>query len=406
MSTHAHDPLLDALRTAVRRDHARRHRRNLVAIVAVSALMLTGVAVGANQDWWTDAPPPPNEQAADMALAPTKYPDGRVVETADRTRARTVARASGVVLVAAPRANGSYCIVPQVPSKTGKLTSAGIGAPICLGVRADGLPRSVFGTLVAELDGEQRWLAFGRVTDREATGIDLGEAAGVPFRVALARGGFFLTELPRSLWQRLDERSNQVSVVGGAGVLRSTCVSFGLAPYSVVWSSNAHTYDRMDGEKACYREGRSALAPPVKTKVEAAAPIQGRDPFTGKQVSLASLAGKPVVVAFSAGLCLPPGCSNDDATLSFLADISRVRPNVATLGVSVRRNFSKSDIKNGGMANAQVAHDPDRNIADTYGVTTTPTWFFLDRDHHVRAKIVGVPSESDVAAALRMAASD
>jgi hypothetical protein len=47
-------------------------------------------------------------------------------------------------------------------------------------------------------------------------------------------------------------------------------------------------------------------------------------------------------------------------------------------------------------------HDPRGEIAAGYGVDRTPTWFFLDGGHRIRAKIVGVPSEGEIAA-LRLA---
>lgn len=400
------DRILSALRVAVRRDgHRRRVRRQRALVLAIAVFALSGIAVAATEDWWLNADPPPNQAAVDAGLGPTKYPDGRIEEKADLARSRTVARASGAVLVAAPREDGGYCLLPQIPAPNGRLTSAGIGASRCFAPRKDGAAVSAFGALVHP-DGDGRWLVFGRVTDAGGASLDLSEAAGATLRVPLAKAGFFMAELPRPTWARLDDRADYVAVLDRGGqVLRRACVQFEEAPYSQAWSLGGSTVNRMEGAGECGWHGRQVSAPPTRTGPGPAPPFTSVDLPSGEPVSLARLAGRPVVIAFATDVCTgePPNCAGDASALALAADLSRAHPELGVVGVALRPTVSADDVRFTVGGAVPVIHDPSRRIAAAYGVAETPTWFFLDAQQRIKARIDGWPTESETMAAVRMA---
>lgn len=399
------DRILNTLRVAVRRDtHRRRVRRRRTLAVSIAVFALSGIAVAATENWWTNADPPPNQKAVDIGLGPTKYPDGRVEVTADLARSRTVARAPGAVLIAAPREDGGYCLLPQLPSPDGKLTSAGVGAPRCFPPRKDGTARSAFGTLI-DPDGDQRWLVFGRATDAGAANLDLSEAAGTTLRVPLAKAGFFMAELPRSAWERLDDRADDVAVLDHDGqVLRRTCVQFEEAPHSQAWSIGGSTVNRMEGAGDCGWQGQQVLAPPVKTSPVPAPPLTGVDLATDEPISLTQFTGKPVVIAFATDLCVGErNCvGSNSSPIAFASLLAEAHPELAVVGVALRPRPLADAVKSmfGVMP---LIHDPSRSIADAYGVEEMPTWIFLDAQQRIRARIVGYPTESETMAGVRMA---
>jgi peroxiredoxin len=411
MTSPAHDleldRILNSLRVAVRRDsHRRRVRRQRTLVVSIAVFALSGIAVAATENWWTNADPPPNQKAVDIGLGPTKYPDGRIEDTADLARSRTVARAAGAVLVAAPREDGGYCLLPQLPSTDGKLTSAGIGAPRCFPPRKDGTAVSAFGTLLGP-DGDRRWLVFGRITDPGGASLDLSEAAGETLRVPLANAGFFMAELPRTAWERLDDRADDVAVLGSDGqVLRRTCVQFEEAPYSQAWAIGGSNVNRMEGAGDCGRQGQQASAPPVKTSPAPAPPLSGIDLATGELVSLPQFAGKPVVIAFATDVCVGDrNCvGSNSSPLAFASLLAEAHPELAVVGVARRSTLSADAVKTlFGDPVIPLIHDPNRRIADAYGVEEMPTWIFLDAQQRIEARIVGHPTESETMAGVRMA---
>jgi hypothetical protein len=199
-----------------------RRPRVLVAVLACVLLLATGAAVAAVRGvpWWEDAAPPVNPKVVDWQLAPPAD-GGDFPPTADRSRARTVANADGAALVAAPVGKGGYCVIPSLP-----------GSPD-LGFSCLYQPGDEFRSYARPpSDATPRWIVYGRITDPDAAALDLSEAAGVPFKVPLQRGGFFLANVPGSRWAELSGQAGPGSIVSAAGeTLRRGCVDWGPSPH-------------------------------------------------------------------------------------------------------------------------------------------------------------------------------
>jgi hypothetical protein len=198
-----------------------RRPRVLVAVAACALLLATGAGVAAihGVPWWEDAAPPVNPKVVDWQLAPPAD-GGHFPPTADRSRARTVAKADGAALVAAPVGDEGYCVIPSLPGSP----NLGFSCVYQLDdeFRSYARPPS---------DGTPRWIVYGRITDPDAAAIDLSEASGVPFKVTLQRGGFFLGNVPRSRWNEISGQAGKGKIVDASGeTLRTGCVSWGPSP--------------------------------------------------------------------------------------------------------------------------------------------------------------------------------
>lgn len=179
---------------------------------------MTGAAVAATRDWWTDAEPATNKEVVEVQLAPERCRTGWLQQIADPALARTVARAPGAALVAAPTKKGGYCLLPQLPRRPGEsVVGAGLGFSCGGGRRVE--------TVAADSEGVPHWYVYGRILDAGAASVDLSDAAGTPLRVGLGRDGFFMASLPESSWGRLDDRWDNVAIADSGGhVIRKKCV--------------------------------------------------------------------------------------------------------------------------------------------------------------------------------------
>lgn len=217
-ATHDVESLLRDLATAVQRDHRRRRRQRLLAGLAVAAVVCTaGVALaGSYSDWWTGAEPPMNPRQVDRVI------DANAIGllTPDATRKATVARTPNAALVAVATKGGGYCLIPSLAGRPG------------IGNSCTSAPESALRTYATPpgTNGTPVWILYGRLMDDGAASLDLrGIGLGEP--VPLARGGFFLLELPRTRWATLDNRHGPVTVLdAGGGVLRTGCAWLGPAP--------------------------------------------------------------------------------------------------------------------------------------------------------------------------------
>ena len=225
--------LLAALRVAVMRDHRKRVRRRRALAAASLALMTTGVALGARQDWWVDAAPATDPAVVEPQL---EYRDlaGQPQQLADPAKARTVATAPGLILNAAPTEKGGYCLLPHVTRKPGdSAIGAALGLSCGFAPSRGGLAASTFGTIATDAGGVARFYVYGRMTQPRAQTVDLSRAAGKDFRVALAADGFFAALVPEALWSRLRDERAEVAVLAADGsVIREACVLFGASPRS------------------------------------------------------------------------------------------------------------------------------------------------------------------------------
>jgi thiol-disulfide isomerase/thioredoxin len=127
--------------------------------------------------------------------------------------------------------------------------------------------------------------------------------------------------------------------------------------------------------------------------------LHGRDPITGRQVSLARFAGRPVVLNVWASWC--SGCNQEAADLARFAASHR---GAQVLGVDTQ------DTTGGARAFYRKWHwhhpsiaDPSGSLSARLAVTGLPTTYFLDRRHREVAKIVGAGNRAEFERGLRLA---
>jgi thiol-disulfide isomerase/thioredoxin len=144
--------------------------------------------------------------------------------------------------------------------------------------------------------------------------------------------------------------------------------------------------------------------PASAVAVPAVAPLQlsGTDPVTGAHVSLASYAGKPVVLNVWGSWC--EGCK---AEAHDLATFVNGHPGVQTVGIDTQDSSSgaRAFYQRYGWHHPSIA-DPSGSIASTLGLQGTPTTFFLNRKHQVVGRIVGATNLAGFDHGLRVALRD
>ena len=126
-------------------------------------------------------------------------------------------------------------------------------------------------------------------------------------------------------------------------------------------------------------------------------PLVGTDPVTGKHVSLAAYAGRPLVINVWASWC--NGCRQE---ASDLGEFVNSHPTLAIVGVDT------TDSKAGARAFYKVygleypsIWDPDGAVAHRLHTSGLPTTYFLDGRRRVVASIVGSGTLAQFNAALR-----
>lgn len=127
--------------------------------------------------------------------------------------------------------------------------------------------------------------------------------------------------------------------------------------------------------------------------------LSGTDPITGEQVSLASYAGKPVVLAIWASWC--HGC-NDEAP--HLGEVAKRRSDVAFVGLNFQDSGDGARWFYGeyGWDFPSIA-DPSGEKALALGLQGTPTTIFLDAEHREIGRIVGATDEAGFESAIDQA---
>lgn len=380
-------------------------RRWRTGALVFAVFVISGTALAATRDWWTAAPPATDQPVVDQQLS-FRDIDGHPRVLADPALARTVARAPGATLIAAPTQKGGYCMLPQLPRKPGDSvvgSALGFSCGFAPG-KNDARAASTFGTLAAAPDGIGRFYVYGRMTHPAAGAVDLTHATGETLRVALGENGFFMAALRRSTWERLDDRHDEIAILDRDGqVIQAACVYFGPAPFSRL-ARTADGFGRIR-PAPCATEGHNVSAPPQPTEPTPAPAFDGIDAFTGKRVMLADFTGKPVVIQFwDWDHACDSGCTAR-SSLSELQTLARERPDL-DLGIVAfnERPTGFDDIVRRNLP-TQLAHlgDRDQQIAKAMGVERFPTLLFLDDQHRVRAKIVGVPTQSELMRGVRIA---
>lgn len=289
------------------------YRRWIVPSIAVVGLGIAGMGTAAGlTDWWTEADPPvrPGEVAAVIDRANASTYTGSIDVSGEN--ARTVARAPGAALVAAPASEDTICLV-RVPDRSeARLTDCFAGDS----------PGFSFGSWI-QRDGEQAWYLYGRAPQEGAARLELFEQIthpldesgperlpDGPLAVDLGPGGFFLVRVPEALWASLDLAYGQVSVLDETdAVIERKCRYLGGSPLSPlagvyvlgggprgVLDAGGHDADPCPATGSYVEDAKLRLALPRSAEI---GPFTGRDVVSGQRIALSSFADRPLVVAVS-----------------------------------------------------------------------------------------------------------
>ena len=133
--------------------------------------------------------------------------------------------------------------------------------------------------------------------------------------------------------------------------------------------------------------GHSSPATPVGVASASSGPlsISGKDPVTGREVSLAAFRGKPIVLNVWGSWCT--GCK---AEALDLARFAAAHPRAQVVGIDTQdtQSGARTFYLHYGWHHPSI-YDPHGDIAAKLGLQGTPTTFFLDRRHRVVAEIIG-----------------
>ena len=133
-----------------------------------------------------------------------------------------------------------------------------------------------------------------------------------------------------------------------------------------------------------------------------APPIEGTDVVTNEPLSLAQLAGTPVVINFWATWCTP--CKEELPALQEFADN---HPEVQVLGVNFQD--SQSDARE---LQAEIGFefpsvfDAQGEYGVDYAIPGMPTTFFLDADHRIAGRLAGGADVEQFEEGLALAMGD
>jgi thiol-disulfide isomerase/thioredoxin len=145
--------------------------------------------------------------------------------------------------------------------------------------------------------------------------------------------------------------------------------------------------------------GVSALGGAVSHASGNAPSLHGRDPITGREVSLAQFAGRPVVLNVWASWCT--GCNQEAADL---ARFAASHGGAQVLGVDTQDSTggARSFYRKWNWHHPSIA-DPSGSLSARLAVTGLPTTFFLDRRHRIVSKILGAGNLTEFEQGLRTA---
>lgn len=138
---------------------------------------------------------------------------------------------------------------------------------------------------------------------------------------------------------------------------------------------------------ALVRGGATPSAGSAASGVSTSAPLElsGTDPITGRTVSLAAYAGKPIVLNMWASWCT--GCY---AEARALATFERTHPQAQVVGVDIQdsKAAARAFYRRFGWRHPSI-FDPNGLIAARFQLQGLPATLFLDRSHRVVARILG-----------------
>jgi len=129
--------------------------------------------------------------------------------------------------------------------------------------------------------------------------------------------------------------------------------------------------------------------------------LSGSDPVTGRSVSLASFAGKPIVLTVWASWCT--GCR---AEARDLAVFERTHPRAQVVGVDTQDNDADAQAfyLRYGWHHPSI-RDRNGSLAAALATQGLPTTLFLDSKHRVVTRIIGAASLAGFDQGYRIASS-
>jgi len=147
---------------------------------------------------------------------------------------------------------------------------------------------------------------------------------------------------------------------------------------------------------------RSTAEPVVASSSPDAPELSGTDPATGKEVSLAAFAGKPVVINVWASWC--SGCNEEAADLRAFA---AAHPEAQLIGVDMQdsKGAARAFYRRWRWRHPSI-FDPRGELAAKLGLQGLPTTIFLDHEHRIVARIVGATDRAGFENGLRQALRD
>jgi cytochrome c biogenesis protein CcmG/thiol:disulfide interchange protein DsbE len=161
----------------------------------------------------------------------------------------------------------------------------------------------------------------------------------------------------------------------------------------VITSSSARSGTSSAASGALPSAPPPAITTPNAPTGGSAAPGFSLSTLSGGHVSLAQLAGRPVLVNFWASWCHP--CRQEFPLLA--ATLRRYRSQgLEIVGISYQdipsdaRAFAKQE-----DAHWLLARDDDGTVASAYGVRAIPQVFFIRRDGTIASRVFA-PSQSDL----------
>jgi cytochrome c biogenesis protein CcmG/thiol:disulfide interchange protein DsbE len=137
---------------------------------------------------------------------------------------------------------------------------------------------------------------------------------------------------------------------------------------------------------ACGSSGSDPVAAPGNSGERRPAPsIEGFDPTTGEQVSLAQFEGMPVVVNFWASWCGP--CRDELPDLQEFAD---KHPEAPVLGINFQDSESEAqELQREIGFTFPSVFDPGGKLGAAFAIPGMPTTFFLDAQHRIVGRLAG-----------------
>jgi cytochrome c biogenesis protein CcmG/thiol:disulfide interchange protein DsbE len=110
-------------------------------------------------------------------------------------------------------------------------------------------------------------------------------------------------------------------------------------------------------------------------------------------VSLASYAGKPVIINFFASWCAP--CQQETPLLARFYRSHHGKVIVIGIDANDQRGKALSFLRAHGVS-YPVGSDPAATVAMSYGVAALPQTFFLDAGHRIVRHVVGALTQSEL----------